>query len=77
MPRATSLRLDDHLYDEATEVARSRQMSLNALVRKALEREVAEHLEQEMYRAAALLGQDADNDVEFAIPAQSEIAAGN
>jgi predicted DNA-binding ribbon-helix-helix protein len=73
MARATSVRLEEPVYEAAKVIARRRGVSMNALIDRVLRQEIAREQEQEMYNAATLLGQDAGADVDFAFAAQAEI----
>jgi predicted DNA-binding ribbon-helix-helix protein len=73
MSRATSVRLEETVYQEAKIIARRRGVSMNTLIDKVLRQEIAMEQETEMYNAATLLGQDADSDVDYAFAAQAEI----
>lgn len=59
-------------------VARERGCNLNALVQQGVEAIVREEADREMYNAATLLGSDlAEADVEFFLPAMSEVVLRN
>ena len=64
--KAFTLRLPEALYAQSLALARKRGVSLNALVRQLLE-------EQTIFDAFTQLGEMGDTDVEFAMPAQSEV----
>lgn len=73
MARATSVRLDEPVYDAVKHIARRQGVSLNTLIGRMLQHEIALEQEREMYEAATLLGEDSESDVGFAFAAQAEI----
>lgn len=73
-PRSLTIRLQPDLYEAATQIARKRGRSLNALVQQGLEAIVRVEEEKEMYEAATILGMDsAECDVNYAFAAQAEV----
>ena len=70
--RQLTLRLPRGLYQRAQRLAKERRTSVNALMRELLERLDREEREQELRRAYAIVGADAD--VEWAFEAQAEVA---
>jgi len=64
--KAFTLRLPEALYARSQVLARKRGVSLNALIRQLLE-------EQTIVDAFTQLGEMGDTDMEFAMPAQSEV----
>ncbi len=71
---AVSLRLPATLHGAARSLARSRGVSVNALITESLEKVLREEEEKAFFDSYTLLGQDADaNDVEYALPAQGEV----
>lgn len=77
MARATSVRLEETVYEETKNIARRRGVSMNTLIDRVLRQEIALEQEREMYDAATLLGQDADSDVDYAFAAQAEVVTGD
>ena len=77
MTPVISIRLEDSVYEETKLIARRRAVSMNALVERALRKEIKLDQEGEMYEAATLLGQDADSEVGYAVAAQAEIVMGD
>ena len=76
--RAFSVRVPETLYQEASQIAERRNLSINALVGEALTKIVSQAQDQEMYEAATLLGLDAEmSSVDFAFGAQAEVALTN
>lgn len=73
MARATSVRLEEPVYEAVKHIARTRGVSMNTLIGRVLQKEIALEQEREMYDAATLLGQDADSDVDIAFAAQAEV----
>jgi hypothetical protein len=72
--KSLTIRLPHDLYETARAVARRREMSLNALVKNALEVMAKDEDEARLYEAFGLLGVDVkESDVEFALPAQREV----
>jgi hypothetical protein len=73
-PKSLTIRLPHDLYETARAVARRREMSLNALVRNALEVMAKDEEKARLYEAFGLLGADIkESEVEFALPAQREV----
>jgi hypothetical protein len=76
-PKSLTIRLPHDLYETARAVARRREMSLNALVRNALEVMAQDEEKARLYEAFGLLGEDVkESEVEFALPAQREVVTG-
>lgn len=72
--RTFTVRLPGPLYDASATLASEQGISLNELVRQALERVARQAEEGRLYEAFGLLGEDAEEaDVDFALPAQSEV----
>ena len=68
-----TVRLPVDLYEAASDIARKRTQSLNALVQEGL-KAMIRHEEQALYDEYTLLGQDEEEcDVEYAIYAQAEV----
>lgn len=75
--RSLTVRLEPGLYAAATELAKRRCVSLNALMQESLAAVVKEEEDRELYEAAELLGQHpAESDVEYAFAAQSQAVLG-
>jgi len=73
-PRTLTIRLPNRLYEIARVIARRRDVSLNALVQKALEQIAKDEKEARLYEAFGLLGGHVQEaEVEFALPAQREV----
>ena len=72
-PKSLTIRLPHDLYETARSVARRRGMSLNTVVRNALEVMARDEEKARLYDAFGLLGADVkESEVEFALPAQRE-----
>ncbi|MCX6359500.1 MAG: toxin-antitoxin system HicB family antitoxin [Armatimonadetes bacterium] len=76
MPQhALSIRLPEALFEQASNLARQRRLSLNSLVQEQLQQAINADLEMRLYAAAELLGEHAEEaDVSFAEDAQAELA---
>jgi hypothetical protein len=73
-PKALTLRLNPKLHAEISELARRREVSVNALIQQNLETLVRVEEEKARYDAYSLLGQEPEEcDVEYTIPAQAEV----
>ncbi len=69
-----TVRLEPDLYRAASDLARKRKQSLNALVQDSLARALRQQEDQELYEAFERLGENpAACDVEYAFGAQSEV----
>jgi len=76
MTHTLSVRLPSSLYEEGRRLAADRHTSLNALIQEGLEVIVAEKKERQLFDAFGEAGKDIEeNDVEFALHAQSEVIA--
>lgn len=73
MAHVTSLRLPDELFEQLTPLIRRRGTTLNAFVTDIIRRTVQAEQDREMYETGTILGEDADSDVNFAFPAQSDV----
>ena len=73
MARATSVRLEEPVYEAVKQIARKRGLSMNTLIGRVLQQEIVLEQDREMYDAATQLGEDADSSVEFAFAAQAEV----
>lgn len=72
--KTLTIRLPNRLYEIARVIARRRNVSLNALVQKALEQIAKDEKEARLYEAFGLLGDHIQvAEVEFALPAQREV----
>lgn len=74
--KTLTIRLAPPLYRTVRDLARRRRKSVNGLVEEALLREIKTEAERRLYDAFGLLGEDADSDVEYALPAQREVVLG-
>jgi predicted DNA-binding protein len=76
MPQhALSIRLPEALFEQASNLARRRGLSVNLLVQEKLQQAIDADLEMRLYAAAELLGEHPEEaDVSFADDAQAEIA---
>lgn len=77
MAHVVSIRLEASVYEETRLIARRRGVSMNALIERALRKEIKLEQEREMYEAATLLGQDADSEVDYAFAVQAEVVMGD
>ena len=69
-----SIRLREEVYENAKRIAERRHTSLNALAIDALSRLIREEEYHEMFDAATLIGQDAEEcSVEYAFAAQADV----
>lgn len=71
--RTLSLRLSSELYTQAQALAESQHVSLNNLLVQALQKLLKENREREIERGFAMLADDPDSNVEYAIHAQAEV----
>jgi len=71
--RQVTLRIPDHLLQEARRTAHRRRISLNALLREVLERLAEEDRQAILRDAYDALGADADAGVEGFVTAQREV----
>jgi hypothetical protein len=72
--RSMTVRLPADLYDSSAEVAKRREMSLNALVQEGLTMVLKKEQYARLYEAFGQLGEDAEeSNVEFASHAQWEV----
>jgi predicted transcriptional regulator len=72
--KAFTVRLPADLYHTSSELARRRQVSLNALIQEALAAILKAEEVARLYEAFGELGEDAEEaSVEYALPAQWEI----
>jgi hypothetical protein len=72
--KSLTVRLPQDLYESATELAKKRCLSLNALIQQSLAAVVKEEEDRELYEAFELLGQYPEEcDVEYAFAAQAEV----
>ncbi len=72
--RSLTVRLPEPLYLASVELAERRGKSLNALVQEALAALAREEEHRRLYDEFSLIAEDAGEcDVEFAMPAQSEV----
>lgn len=70
-----SVRLPKQLKSRALTVAQEQRVSFNAFVTALIEKAVYETEQRALYEAFSELGDDPEaNDVEFALPAQAEVA---
>jgi hypothetical protein len=76
MPQhALSIRLPEALFEQASDLARRRRLSVNLLVQEQLQKAIEADLETRLYGAAELLGEHPEEaDVSFADDAQAELA---
>jgi hypothetical protein len=72
--KTLTVRLPEDLYQQAGEVARRKQWSMNATIQEALRQLTFQDQQARLYEAFSLLGEDAtEADVEFALDAQREV----
>lgn len=71
--RQLTVRLPSALYRRTQQVAKSRKISVNALVTRMLRDLERQERDRELARGFDVLGRAGDNDVEYALPAQREV----
>jgi hypothetical protein len=72
----TTLRISDELASFLQEAAKRQALSINAFLTRVLEARLEEERRQRLARDWALYAQDPSaQDVDFALPAQAELAA--
>jgi len=74
MAKSLTVRLEPGLYAAATELAKRRCVSLNALIQESLAAIVKEEEDRELYEAFEKFGGHLDSDVSYADGAQAELA---
>ncbi len=74
MTKSLTLRLPPDLYLNGRQVAKERNMSLNALIQESLAATVRAEQQRQLFDDFTLLAEDADAcDVSFAFPAAVEV----
>ena len=72
--KTLTIRLTPHLFEAARDVAKRRDVSLNALVSESLEAAIRDAQERARFEEYTLLGQDVEGcDVTYALAAQTEV----
>ena len=72
--KTLTIRLTPHLFEAAQDVAKRRDVSLNALVSESLEAAIRYSQERARFEEYTLLGQDMEGcDVTYALAAQTEV----
>jgi hypothetical protein len=74
--KSLTVRLPPDLYATATQLAKRRGKSLNALILGSLAAAVKQAEDRELYEAFERLGEDPASDVSYAFEAQAEVALG-
>lgn len=75
--KTVTTRVSEELHTAALRLAHQRGESLNALIEKALARELREQEDREFYDSFTLIAQDKEaSGVEFAAAAQFEVVKG-
>ena len=75
--KAITIRLPADVYAEAQDAARRQETSLNRFVLEAVSQRLKHEEFQKLYDAFTLVGQEEDNNVEYAFEAQAEIVLQN
>ncbi|HZT40773.1 MAG TPA: hypothetical protein VFA07_01220 [Chthonomonadaceae bacterium] len=75
--KAITIRLPADVYAEAQDAARRHETSLNRFVLEAVSQRLKQEEFQELYDAFTLVGQEEDNNVDYAFEAQAEVVLRN
>lgn len=71
--KAITIRLPANVYAEAQEAARRHDVSVNRFVLEAVNQRLKQEEFQELYDAFCLVGQEEDNNVDYAFEAQAAV----
>lgn len=71
--KAITLRLDESLYEKTKLVAEKEKSSINSFIQNILIEKIKEKEKKELFDEFSLISEDEENDVEYALYAQSEV----
>lgn len=71
--KAITLRLDESLYEKTKLVAEKEKSSINSFIQNILIEKIKEKEKKELFDEFSLVSEDGENDVEYALYAQSEV----
>ena len=72
-PKSIIVRIAPDIFDSIAEIAKNRSVSMNSLVNDGLCGIIREQEDEESYKGYTLLGRAGEDDIDYAMAAQSEI----